>query len=202
MNIIIYYLTKKIIIQTKNQNTEHQLINDLDLLKKEELKTKFKEFINHPEQAILTFETTEIKNGLEKFSELFKVIYAAGGLIKQEDKYLFIYRLKKWDLPKGKIDKGESPEQAAIRECEEECAITGLSITKELEPTYHIYEYKGDYALKKTFWYAMNSTHKGHLIPQTEENIERVEWFDKNDIEEVVIINSYPAILDVLKNID
>lgn len=202
MNIIIYYLTKKIIIQTKNQDAERQLINDLDMLKKEELEYKFKEFINQIDSTILTFKASNPDNGLTKFSQLFKVIYAAGGLIKQNNSYLFIYRLKKWDLPKGKIDKGESPEQAAIRECEEECAITQLTITKELAPTYHIYEHKGGYALKKTFWYAMDTKHTGHLIPQTEENIERVEWFDKADIDEVVKINSYPAILDVLKNID
>lgn len=202
MNIIIYYLSKQIIIHLKKQNADSQLFNDLDVLKKSDIHYLFKEFINQDKYKTLTFETSNLENGLEKIGELFKVIYAAGGLIQQNGKYLFIYRLKKWDLPKGKIDKGESPEQAAIRECEEECAITHLSITKELDPTYHIYEYKGDYALKKTFWYAMETTHTGHLIPQTEENIERVEWFDKLDIEEIVKINSYPAILDVLKNID
>lgn len=202
MNIIIYYLTKKIVIQEKNQHAENQQINDIDMLKKVELQVLFEEFINYQTHSVLTFETSNLENALIKFSELFKVIYAAGGLIKQNDKYLFIYRLKKWDLPKGKIDKGESPKQAAIRECEEECAITKLTITKELAPTYHIYEHKGGYALKKTFWYAMDTKHIGHLIPQTEENIERVEWFDKADIDEVVKINSYPAILDVIQNID
>jgi len=62
--------------------------------------------------------------------------------------YLFL-DLKRWDLPKGKLDMGEGPEAAAIRECEEECGITQLTITKTLEPTYHIYPHKGSYALKK-----------------------------------------------------
>lgn len=201
MNITIYYLTKKIIIQPSNQNADNQSIKNIDELKKSDLQDEFKKFINQTNTNILTFETVFFEKAFQKFKELFKVIYAAGGLIKQEDKYLFIFRLKKWDLPKGKIDNGESPQQAAIRECEEECGITQLTIIKELEPTYHIYEYKGDYALKKTFWYVMDSKHSDVLVPQLEENIERVEWFTKEDIQKEVVLNTYPAILDVLKNI-
>ena len=201
MNITIYYLTKKIIIQTKNQNADNQSFKNIDLLKKTELELEFKKFINQNDVSELIFETVFFEKAFQKFKELFKVIYAAGGLIKQNDKYLFIFRLKKWDLPKGKIDNGESPEQAAIRECEEECAITQLTITKVLEPSYHIYDYKGDYAFKKTFWYAMDSLHSGVLIPQTEESIEKVEWFSTEEIENQVKSNTYPAILDVIKNI-
>lgn len=202
MNIVIYYLTKKIILQTEKQVTDNQQFNDLDVLKKDELKEEFKKFINQTTKNEWVLFTTNLEEGFEKFKKLFKVIYAAGGLIKKEDAYLFIFRLKKWDLPKGKIDMGESPEEAAIRECEEECAITQLSITKELPSTFHIYEYKGDYALKQTFWYAMNTKHTGNLTPQTEENIELVEWFTKEQITSKVIENTYPAILDVLSEID
>lgn len=201
MNIVIYYLTKKIILQTEKQVTDNQQFNDLDVLKKDELKEEFKKFINQTTKNEWVLFTTNLEEGFEKFKKLFKVIYAAGGLIKKEDAYLFIFRLKKWDLPKGKIDMGESPEEAAIRECEEECAITQLSITKELPSTFHIYEYKGDYALKQTFWYAMNTKHTGNLTPQTEENIELVEWFTKEQITSKVIENTYPAILDVLLEI-
>ena len=96
---------------------------------------------------------------------------------------------------------GESPDEAAIRECEEECGITHLTIINELEPTYHIYEHKGSYALKKTYWYTMSTRHTGTLVPQLEENIEKVEWFTKSQIHEIVLSNSYPAILDVIKHI-
>lgn len=201
MNIVIYYLTKKIILQTEKQVTDNQQFNDLDVLKKDELKEEFKKFINQTIKNEWVLFTPNLEDGFDKLKKAFKVIYAAGGLIKKDDAYLFIYRLKKWDLPKGKIDMGESPEEAAIRECEEECAITQLSITKELPSTFHIYEYKGDYALKQTFWYAMNTKHTGNLIPQLEENIERVEWFNKEQIASLVVTNTYPAILDVLSEI-
>jgi 8-oxo-dGTP pyrophosphatase MutT (NUDIX family) len=201
MNIIIYYLSKKIILQQKNQSTHNQSFKDLDLLKKSEILDEFQRFADESTQTLLTFETENIETGLEKFRKAFKYIYAAGGLIEKEDSYLFIFRLKRWDLPKGKLDAGEGPEEAAIRECEEECGITQLSITKTLEPTYHIYPHKGSYALKKTYWYAMSTKHTGILIPQLEESIEKVEWFNKAQITEHVISNSYPAILDVIKDL-
>ena len=201
MNITIYYLSKKIILQQKNQSAENQSIKNVDVLKKNEIFDEFIKFTKNTNTTELIFETENIENGLEKFRKLFKYIYAAGGLIEKENKYLFIFRLKHWDLPKGKLDAGEGPEEAAIRECEEECGITKLTITKTLEPTYHVYEHKGGYALKKTFWYAMTTEHDGILVPQVEEHIEQVEWFSKAEIQDLVLPNSYPAILSVIKHL-
>ncbi len=201
MNITIYYLSKKIILQQKNQSTENQSFINLDSLKKIEIFDEFIKFTKNTNTTELIFETENPESGLEKFRKLFKYIYAAGGLIEKENKYLFIFRLKHWDLPKGKLDLGEGPEEAATRECEEECGITQLTITKTLEPTYHIYQHKGGYALKKTFWYAMTTKHDGILVPQVEEHIEQVEWFSKAEIQDLVLPNSYPAILSVIKHL-
>ncbi|MFO0323031.1 MAG: NUDIX hydrolase [Bacteroidota bacterium] len=199
MNIVIYYLSKKIILQTHHQTLDHQGAIRIDSLKKKEI-FKFFELFIESNKDLLTFETSAIEKGFDKLRKTFKLIYAAGGLIKNENSYLFIYRLKKWDLPKGKLDMGESPEEAAIRECEEECGISKLSIKKELPSTYHIYKYKGGFAIKKTFWYEMTTEHKDTLVPQIEENIERVEWFNLAQIKEIVFKNTYPAILDSVKN--
>ena len=201
MNITIYYLSKKIIIQQKNQSAQNQSIINLDGLKKEQILDEFVKFAHQDSTTLLTFETENLENGFERFRKAFKYIYAAGGLIEKENKFLFIFRLKRWDLPKGKLDMGEAPEEAAIRECEEECGITQLTITKTLEPTFHIYAHKGSYALKKTYWYSMSTKHEGILVPQLEENIEKVEWFTKSQIQEIVLTNSYPAILSVIQHI-
>lgn len=157
-----------------------------------------KEFIQQNAKQDLIFICKNVDSFFEKLKTQFIYIEAAGGLITQNNKYLFIYRLDKWDLPKGKIDKGENPPQAAIRECEEECAITGLTIIKELPSSYHIYPYKGQYALKITYWYLMHSTYNGKLIPQTEENIEKVEWLNLNAINSSVKQNTYPSVLDLI----
>lgn len=144
------------------------------------------------------------KNGAEAFETLKSVFFyieAAGGIIKQSDKYLFIYRFNKWDLPKGKIEKGEKPEEAAIRECEEECAITGLQLITELPCTHHMYPYKNNYAIKTTFWYLMQSNHTGKLVPQKEEGIQKAEWMDENNIRSLVLKNTYPSVIDLISGI-
>ncbi len=201
MNIAIYYLSKKIVIEQVNQVTDNQSFKILDTLKKKEIYQLFIDFITNNEVNLLTFVATNLEIGLDQFRKSFKLIYAAGGLIEKDNAYLFIYRLKKWDLPKGKLEMGESPEEAGIRECEEECGITQLTITKTLEPTYHMYPHKGKFAIKKTFWYAMQTKHTTPPVPQTEESIEKVEWFTEDEIKTNVISNTYPAILDVIKNI-
>ncbi|MES2567759.1 MAG: NUDIX domain-containing protein [Bacteroidota bacterium] len=201
MNITIYYLSKKVIVRELNQSSENQSFINIDNLKKSELLDEFTKFAHQKDQTLLTFVTKDIELALEKFRKPFKYIYAAGGLIEKDDKFLFIYRLKKWDLPKGKLDLGEGPEEAAIRECEEECGITQLTILKPLEPTYHIYDHKGSYALKKTYWYTMSTKHEGILVPQAEEHIEKVEWFSKEEIKTQILPNTYPAIEAVIKHL-
>lgn len=201
MNISIYYHTKKVTIRSKEQSSHNQSIKNLDKLSPGEIYREFEQFINREEQGELIFEAETAETGLERFSKAFKYIHAAGGLIRQDGRYLFIYRMGTWDLPKGKLEKNENPRDAAIRECEEECGIAELSISRELNPTYHMYEHKKHgYALKKTFWYLMTSTYKGQLVPQTEEMIEKVEWLTADEIKKTVYENTYFAILDVIRD--
>jgi len=128
-------------------------------------------------------------------------IEAAGGLIRNKNKYLFIKRLGKWDLPKGKLDKGETNEEAAIRECEEECAVKNLNIIKPLSDTYHIYEYKNKLALKTTYWFLMETDYAKALKPQVEENIEEVKWLSLEEIEKTVLANTYITIENLIRPI-
>ncbi|MDY7396924.1 NUDIX domain-containing protein [Aureibaculum sp. 2210JD6-5] len=119
----------------------------------------------------------------QSFSNQFKIIEAAGGKVFSENnKILFIYRNDKWDLPKGKIEKGESAKEGAIREVEEETGIENLTIKEPLETTYHIYKHKEKYVLKISYWFKMTSDFKGKLLPQEEEGITKVEWFAESEI--------------------
>jgi len=116
------------------------------------------------------------------FKSQFKVQQAAGGkVLNEKNEVLFIYRFNKWDLPKGKLEKGESISECAIREVEEECGITNLQIKNKLQTTYHIFERNGKIILKITYWFLMKTIYKGKLTPQTEEGIEQVVF--KNDSE-------------------
>ena len=116
-----------------------------------------------------------LENDWKQFQSLFKIQKAAGGkVLNIENEVLFIYRLNKWDLPKGKLEKGESIEQCAIREVEEECGISNLTIQNPLETTYHIFEKKDKTILKITYWFLMRTSFTGELVPQSEEGIKKV----------------------------
>lgn len=135
---------------------------------------------------------------IENFISCFKYIEAAGGKVFNSNKeILAIYRLEKWDLPKGKVEKGESVREAAVREVEEECGITDLKIEKELNSTYHTYWMKGKHMLKRTYWYQMSYSGSETLVPQTEEDIQEVKWLSPDNLDEFNA-NTYASILEVM----
>ena len=113
---------------------------------------------------------------------LFKklpVVTAGGGMVlNSRQEVLFIYRNGRWDLPKGKVEKNESIETGAIREVEEETGVKNLKISKFLLTTYHIFQRKGRYRLKVTYWYEMTTDYDGELIPEETEGITKVKWKD------------------------
>ena len=120
----------------------------------------------------------------ENFSQMFKVIEAAGGVVSNRDeKILFIRRLGKWDLAKGKIEKGESLEEAALREIEEETGLKELILEEFINSTFHIYtERNGEKILKKTYWFKVTYLGDSEPIPQIEEGISEVSWKNETEI--------------------
>jgi len=119
---------------------------------------------------------------------------AGGGLVYNKNgEVLFIFRNGKWDLPKGGTNKGEEIEDTAMREVEEETGVNGLSISKKLQKTYHIFKRNGVYKLKITHWFEMHSTYDGIPVGQAEEGIEKVEWKNPEQIKEA-LKNSYENI--------
>ena len=114
---------------------------------------------------------------LNKFTKKIPLVVAAGGVVtNREGKVLFIYRNNKWDLPKGKIDKGETLEECALREVAEETGVQGLKIENILKTTYHVFKRNGTYKLKEVHWFAMKTSYKGELVGQLDEGIEKVRW--------------------------
>lgn len=132
------------------------------------------------------------------FFKHFQVIEAAGGIVQNDKKeILFIYRLGKWDLPKGKIEKGEKEEEAAVREVEEETGVTRLHLKKKTGETYHVYDQFGKHYLKISHWYYMTCPSGQQPVPQTEEDITEIKWVKTRDIKEPVK-NTYPSVKDIL----
>jgi 8-oxo-dGTP pyrophosphatase MutT (NUDIX family) len=145
--------------------------------------------------AIVTDKPKDVFKSIKKCCQLIK---AAGGLVKNADgDFLFIFRNKRWDLPKGKVEKGEKMKEAALREVEEECGVKISKNKDKLCKTYHFYELNGKIVLKKTNWYNMTVKGAPKLIPQKEEGITKAEWLGKKDFKPV-LKNTYPLIVDVL----
>ena len=114
------------------------------------------------------------------FKNNFDIIEAAGGVVSNEhNAILWIFRNDRWDLPKGKIEKGESKEIAAIREVEEECGISGVVLKQYLNTTYHLYAFKKKRVLKVTYWYSMFAEDQ-FVTPQVEEGITKVVWLNED----------------------
>ncbi len=114
------------------------------------------------------------------FCACFTQLEAAGGYVTNaEGRLLVFYRRNSWDMPKGKIDPGETPEQAALREVQEETGLQQVTLGPFLAHTWHTYTQKGERILKRTWWYRMTTTDK-KVIPQTEEDIEEIQWVEPN----------------------
>lgn len=132
------------------------------------------------------------------FFKHFRLVTAAGGLVENEKgEYLLIHRRGKWDLPKGKLDPGETIEQCAIREVEEETGLQQPQLVKPITVTYHTYNEFGKHILKDSHWYKMKVTGRQVLVPQTEEEIHSIEWIKKKDLHKY-LNDTFPSIRDVL----
>ncbi len=135
----------------------------------------------------------------EKLYELFEPVHAGGGVVKNEEgAILLIYRRGKWDLPKGKLDEGETIEECSLREVIEETGLKRVSLGEKICDTYHIYKQKGNYYLKCTAWYHMTGTKEDVLEPQEEEKIEDVRWVSESGLPEL-LKDTYEGIKDVLR---
>jgi len=146
---------------------------------------------------LIAFAFEKKKTAVTYFKEHFQLITAAGGVVRKGNDILMIYRKGKWDLPKGKAEKGESIEQTAAREVEEECCVT-VKLLGKIGKTYHTYLHKNKRVLKKTYWYAMDLESDELMRPQIEEEIEKVVWMNETELIQAQE-NTYLSIESILK---
>ena len=202
MNITIYFNSRKLLIsEGKTQIAEYQeyKVIDGDQFTKNNFVELVNLFLNDLQAKGIVLVCKDVSQAFKSLKKNFYYIEAAGGFIENKQRYLFIHRHGKWDLPKGKLEKNETPELAAVRECEEECGIKNLEIIKPLNSTFHIYKYKDGYALKQSYWFYMTSNYNETLKPQIEESIDKVEWFRLKEIQSEILKDTYFTIADVVK---
>ncbi len=132
-------------------------------------------------------------------SQKYPEVKAAGGVVlNANNEVLFIFRSGVWDLPKGHVEAGESFEETALREVEEETGLGAIHLLKELTTTRHFYLLKGKWEIKMTKWFLMQSNDKGVLTPQISEGIEKAEWISKSQLDQV-LKNSFRSVQESLE---
>lgn len=148
---------------------------------------------------VAILEYISFDKALPVLKKMLNFVEAAGGLVTNPGKeILFINRLNKWDLPKGKLEPGENPEEGAAREITEETGIEPLELIRPLCHTWHIYDMFERRYIKQTHWYHFTTNTNSVPVAQVEEQISDAIWLPVSDLQKV-IVETYPAILDVLK---
>jgi 8-oxo-dGTP pyrophosphatase MutT (NUDIX family) len=195
------YINEKVILVTQPVPKRVERYQRIDA-QTFDLRSFFNQFNGQPGPRLYYILTHDAKEYVKKVMKSITVIEAAGGVVEnQSGDFLFIYRNKKWDLPKGKLEKGEKKKIGAVREVEEECGIRVAGIGRKICMTYHTYVSRGEVVLKRTHWYAMTYSGEGKLKPQRNEGITKVLWF-KPEQTGPIIKNTFPSIMDVLIKLD
>lgn len=160
----------------------------------------FSDFITASAEKNLTICSSDPQWLFRYIASFFEPVEAAGGLVKNnKGQILLIFRKGKWDLPKGHGYGNESMEETALREVEEECGIDQLVITESLPTTFHVYDWKkGLWAMKKTWWYLMETKTQKTPKPQTSEHIELARWLEKERLPEI-FGNIYGSVREVIE---
>ena len=203
MYINIYFGDKRVILCNEIDKELNEILHHPDAVFVDEISSRAIKSLLHEikknEFHAGVIWHTDLEKLKQSFFKNFTVIEAAGGIVQNEKKeILFIHRLGKWDLPKGKIEIGEKPETCALREVTEETGVKGLTLKKKTGETYHVYDEFGKHFLKICHWYYITSPSTQKLIPQTIEDITEVKWVKTKDIK-VPMEHTYPSIKDILR---
>ncbi len=170
-------------------------LQDIDLEK------LFNQSLNKTEKNVYLYVQPNIEKVFKNLIADLRIIKAAGGLVKNgEGHYLFIHRLGKWDLPKGKVEEDEKMKEAALREVKEECGLKIDYLGQKIMTTYHTYTMRNKFVLKQTKWYEMAVNEVPKLTPQKEEDIDQAIWVKPANLDKIKA-DTYPLILDVIEHI-
>jgi 8-oxo-dGTP pyrophosphatase MutT (NUDIX family) len=203
MYIKIYFGNKPLFLCDNVDETLQPYVHHDDAVFIDELNTHtVKSMIHEMELEKIhagVFYHTDLPELTRAFYKKFTIIQAAGGLVTNEKKqFLMIFRRGKWDLPKGKLDKGEKLEACALREVEEETGLKGVELLSPLLITYHTYHEGTKFILKESHWYSMQVKGKQQLVPQTEEDIHDIQWVTPKEAVQLFPA-TFPSVIDVIK---
>lgn len=203
MHLKIYFNDKPLFLCDAIDDEVEPYIHHDDAVFIDELDTHtIKSMIHEMQQEKIhagVFYHPDLAELKKAFFKKFTLIEAGGGLVENEKgEVLLIFRRGKWDLPKGKLDPGETIEECALREVREETGLNELTITAPLLVTYHTYHQGARFILKPSHWFCMKAGGGQQLVPQTEEDIQEIRWVGRESMQPY-LDESFPSIVDVLK---
>ncbi len=194
----IYFNNKPIVLLiSKNEVHNYPEFEILEGANQQNFDYAIKVLSRNESKGIVIFDTQKEK--IEKeLSWAFYPLHSAGGVVKNEnEEVLMIFRQRKWDLPKGKQDEGETIEQCAVREVCEETGLKNVVLKNKICTTMHLYPMNQKMILKHTAWYNMTASASEKLFAQAEENIEQVAWVKASEIPQL-LQQSFETIHSVL----
>ena len=203
MFIKIYFDNKPLFLCDAVDETIQPYIHHDDAIFIDELDSHtVKTMIHEMEQPAVhagVFYHTSLEELKKAFFKKFSFIQAAGGLVLNEkSEILMIFRRGKWDLPKGKLDRGEKLEECAVREVEEETGLQNIQLISPLIITYHTYHEGARFMLKESNWYTMQVKGEQKLVPQTSEDIHEIRWLTAKAAEKL-FPECFPSVRDVIR---
>lgn len=202
MHLKIYFGNKPLFLCDKIEKEIEPFLHHDDAVFIDELNPHTVKSMIHEMQVEKVHAGVFLHSNLEElkteFFKKFTVVTAAGGLVLNEkDEALLIFRRGKWDLPKGKLDAGETIEDCAVREVMEETGLEKVKIERPLLVTYHTYHEGSKFIMKDSHWYLMRAENNQNLQPQIEEDILETKWVKRNNLK-TFKDNAFPSVVDVL----
>ncbi|MBR4114462.1 MAG: NUDIX domain-containing protein [Bacteroidales bacterium] len=197
MDVKIYFENKYVLLTDDKGTKKNEIIYNYK--DKSDILAAIDALAKSPQDSVVLYHE-DCDKLLKSFMACFTYIEAAGGFIRNEaGEYLFIFRRGKWDLPKGKLEVGETPEIAAVREVQEETGLQNVALKNYRCSTWHTYELHGKSILKQTYWYDMEATKNQSSKPQTEEEITELQWIAPVEFKKITK-NTFPSIISVIDN--
>lgn len=138
-----------------------------------------------PKLERITFLINNMSLLMTFIKDKFSIVTAAGGVVTKEKDILMVHRAGKWELPKGKLEKNESFQMAAIREIKEECNVSA-EIIDDICSTWYTYMIKGRIFFKHVVWYNMINLNDDNMKPQLEEGITKVAWISQSHLDSIL----------------
>lgn len=199
MNTVkIYFNQNPLILSENDHEVKHPASSQLHNPSEKAIRKLITEMRQDNNKATLV-TADDFSSLNDSMMKHFRIIQAGGGIVfNKEGAVLLIFRRGKWDLPKGKLDEGETLEDCALREVEEETGLSKLSIRKLFGITRHVYEEKNKLLLKETHWYLMDYNGDEQLVPQEEEGIGQAVWVLPDDLDPY-LENTFPSIEEIFE---